>query len=239
MALLTARAELPVMGIVLAMAGNAGPGDGRYGLALGGSGLVAALATGLQVSSCQCKTGPRVMVEIPCAPRASVVASLTALAEAGLVLVRLEVAGHAFLDGVFEPVGFMAALARNPHVPSGQGKCREVVVEHCAAPLRIGVATVAAATQLPVVLVILLVATHALQWGVTKLVGSGVARLALHPRLCMPVAQGKASAVMPEAAVRPLPVPLCVTDCTFGAQGGFVHIVLAVARSAAFGRFFE
>jgi hypothetical protein len=97
----------------------------------------------------------------------------------------------------------------------------------------------ASGSDLPLVLVILLMAAKTVQGRLAHAAQILVAKRALERRYRMGVSQGKLGSIMVEAAGGAFPVVLPMTIGTFFTQGPIVLVVFLVARIAVLGSLFE
>ncbi len=119
MALIAAIAELAVMNVFCAMAGNAGGAHRGRHLAFGCRFGMTGLATCLAMRAVQNILRTSSVVVLPNRPSAGVVAFLACSAKFEFVLVLLFVARVAVLRRIFEAHGLMAALAGNDRMTTG------------------------------------------------------------------------------------------------------------------------
>ncbi len=167
---------------------------------------MATLTAGSLVRTRQAIVGQTVVVEVPERPGSGVVTGFAAHSEPLFVFVLILVAGVAVLRCVFVTVCFMAALARRDHMAAGQRESGGAMVKGRRLPRLVRVTLCAPYAQLPIMLVILLVATQAVAWCVPETAQILVAGVTFGHYFGMGIAQRKARAIVTEAPGRGFPV---------------------------------
>lgn len=186
------------------------------------------------------KLRARVVVESPVIPRAGVVALATQHAQAVLMLVVLEVAGHTGDLGVLEArAGGVALGTGQSAVFSQQRKARKSMFVFLYVPGFVVVAFRAFRTLLALVLVVLLMTTEAFQRRLAKAAQVFMAGLAIHRGFAMRIAQHELGKFVLEAPLRLLPVALGMAFGALLTQVTLVFVVLRMAAQAILGRFLE
>lgn len=123
---------------------------------------MATLTNYLHVRTIERILGPLVVVEIPQAPGAGVMATLAAHAQRLLMFVFLLVARKTVTRGVFETRRQMTALAGCRNMPSGQWEPGRGMVELFNLPGPVAVTGLAGRARLTLMLIIFFVAAIAL-----------------------------------------------------------------------------
>jgi hypothetical protein len=157
--LLTAHTKLTVMHILTLMARDAIASQVRCIFAFRCFFLMAAFTGKLAMRAVQSVIGAFVMIEIPQLPGSGVMAILTAFTEFEFVLIFLLVASVAFPGRILVTSCLVAALASGSNVPPRERKTRQTVVKLLYFPVFVSVTAPALLASLPLMLVILFMAT--------------------------------------------------------------------------------
>ena len=175
MAVVAARTKRTVMGVVASVAAHALPVQRRRGLAGRCRLAVAGRAGQRGMGGGQRIVGLGLVVEVPQSPVAHAVAAVATLAQAGLVLVVLAVTADAVAWRIAVAQAQVAIGALDGDMAAGQRKARAGVVEAGFFPGYRGMAGLAARVELGFVLVVLAVATDAVQRRGAVLLGVAMA----------------------------------------------------------------
>ena len=165
--LLTTSTKLPVVHVVSPVTRDTLAAQRRCGLTLRRILFMATLASQFAVLADQAIAGLLVVIKIPQGPGTGVVATLALNAKFLLVLVLFLVAREAVARRILEARIQVAALARRRHVAPSQRKACRRMVKLRNPPRAIIVALFTGLAQLPLVLVVLLVAADAFRRGLS------------------------------------------------------------------------
>lgn len=170
-----------------------------------------------------------VMVEVPYAPVARVMAGRTVGSEPAFVRIVLRVTSRAFLASVLESGARVAGIALDRKMTARERESGAAVVEIGRLPRCLGVAALAIRSFLAGMTVVLLVAGNTLRGEFLTEGSIDMASLARDGR--MPFAQGifRVSIVV-ECGF--LPARLAVTGCAGRAEAALVHVLGRVASIA-------
>src|SRR5689334_9516266 len=201
-----------------------------------GGAAMAGVAVELAVPAVERKLGLAVVVEVPGLPVPGVVAGLAARSEPALVHVVLGMAGHALALRVLVARGGVAALAFDHRMPAEQRKVGARVVEAGLLPGLLDVAAVAFRSELPFVLVVLLVAGDARALQLVAIQVARMAAVAFH----LPVLAAQRILGLRVVVERDLRPRLGgVAGLAFLPEAALVLVVLLVAADARHRRFLE
>ena len=188
-------------------------------------------ATELAMGAIEREARSLVMIKVPYAPVARVMAGSTVGSESAFVRIVLRVTSRAFLAGVLESGARVAGIALDRKMTARERKSGASVVEIGRLPRCLGVAALAIRSFLAGVAVVLPVAGNALRGDFLPEGHIGMADLARDGNMASTQGILRVS-IMVEGG--DLPVRLAVTGCAGRAEVTPVHVFLRMASIAVF-----